>query len=109
MASIGANTLNFTDLGSQSPYEGGGPPSTPHSAAAGMDGDGNAALPAPNKSAFVELQQHGYVAGESPANKTRVISADQIKEEAKRWRERPPFSLGRNPTMLAFYVHFMTH
>lgn len=58
VASIGANTLNFTDLGSQSPYEGGGPPSTPHS---GMDADGNAALPtAPNKSAFVELQQHGY-------------------------------------------------
>lgn len=63
VASIGANTLNFTDLGS--PYEG--PPSTPqsgmdapdapHTPKYGMDGaTGN-----PGKSAFVELQQHGWV------------------------------------------------
>lgn len=62
VASIGANTLNFTDLGS--PYEG--PPSTPQS---GMDApdaphtpkyiDGGATGNAPGKSAFVELQQHG--------------------------------------------------
>lgn len=79
MASIGANTLNFTDLGS--PYEG--PPSTPQS---GMDapdaphtpkfmdggstttsgagggggggGGGGVAGNLPGKSAFVELQQH---------------------------------------------------
>uniref|UniRef100_A0A182MRE8 Uncharacterized protein n=1 Tax=Anopheles culicifacies TaxID=139723 RepID=A0A182MRE8_9DIPT len=64
VASIGANTLNFTDLGS--PYEG--PPSTPQS---GMDApdaphtpkyiDGGATATAPGKSAFVELQQHGLV------------------------------------------------
>lgn len=63
VASLGANTLNFTDLGS--PYEG--PPGTPHS---GMDApdaphtpkylDGGATT-IPGKSAFVELQQHGYV------------------------------------------------
>jgi len=66
VASIGANTLNFTDLGS--PYEG--PPSTPQS---GMDApdaphtpkyiDGGSTqtqtTTAPGKSAFVELQQHG--------------------------------------------------
>jgi hypothetical protein len=60
VASIGDDTLNFTDLGS--PYEG--PPSTPQS---GMDApdaphtpkylDGGAMMA--NKSAFVELQQHG--------------------------------------------------
>lgn len=61
VASLGGNTLNFTDLGS--PYEG--PPSTPqsgmdapdapHTPKYGMDGaTGN-----PGKSAFVELQQHG--------------------------------------------------
>lgn len=64
MASLGVNTLNFTDLGS--PYgQPDGPPGTPHSAMEGsdtphtpkytMDGVGNA----PGKSAFVELQQHG--------------------------------------------------
>lgn len=64
VASVGANTLNFTDLGS--PYEG--PPGTPHS---GMDApdaphtpkylDGGATTTLPGKSAFVELQQHGWV------------------------------------------------
>lgn len=62
VASLGANILNFTDIGS--PYEG--PPSTPQS---GMDApdaphtpkyiDGGATGNAPGKSAFVELQQHG--------------------------------------------------
>lgn len=71
VASIGANTLNFTDLGS--PYEG--PPSTPQSGMDApdaphtpkyMDGGSTAAVSAsitpgvniPGKSAFVELQQH---------------------------------------------------
>lgn len=64
VATVGANTLNFTDLGS--PYEG--TPGTPHSGI--MDTpdaphtpkylDGGATT-APNKSAFVELQQHGLV------------------------------------------------
>lgn len=69
MASIGANTLNFTDLGS--PYEG--PPSTPQSGMDApdaphtpkyMDGGVTAAITSgagpniPGKSAFVELQQH---------------------------------------------------
>lgn len=68
VASVGANTLNFTDLGS--PYEG--PPGTPHSGI--MDTpdashtpkymDGGAAA-APGKSAFVELQQHGLVSSTS--------------------------------------------
>lgn len=65
IGSLGANTLNFTDLGG-SPYEG--PPGTPHSV--GMDAgvpdaphtpkylDGGTTT-IPNKSAFVELQQHG--------------------------------------------------
>lgn len=61
VASLGANTLNFTDLGS--PYEGGpstpqsgmDAPEAPHTPKYGMDGaTGN-----PGKSAFVELQQHG--------------------------------------------------
>lgn len=66
VASISANTLNFTDLGS--PYEG--PPSTPHSGIMDtpdvahtpkyMDGSTISSAP-PNKSAFVELQQHGLV------------------------------------------------
>jgi len=68
VASIGANTLNFTDLGS--PYEG--PPSTPQSGMDApdaphtpkyMDGGNTAAsvtpgINIPGKSAFVELQQH---------------------------------------------------
>lgn len=66
MASIDANTLNFTDLGS--PYEG--PSSTPHSGIMDtpdaphtpkyIDGGAAAAAAAAaqNKSAFVELQQH---------------------------------------------------
>lgn len=67
MASIGANTLNFTDLGS--PYEG--PPSTPQSGMDApdaphtpkyMDGGttttGTPGAQIPGKSAFVELQQH---------------------------------------------------
>jgi hypothetical protein len=64
VASLGVNTLNFTDLGS--PYgPTDGPPGTPHSVMEGsdtphtpkytMDGVVNA----PGKSAFVELQQHG--------------------------------------------------
>lgn len=59
VASLGVNTLNFTDLGS--PYGPGTPHSvmegsdTPHTPKYTMDGVENA----PGKSAFVELQQHG--------------------------------------------------
>lgn len=61
MATLSANTLNFTDLGS--PYEG--PPGTPQSAMDAPDAphtpkylDGGTTTPG-SKSAFVELQQHG--------------------------------------------------
>lgn len=66
MATISSNTLNFTDLGN--PYEGN--PETPHSGIMDtpdvphtpkyLDG-GTVATAATNKSAFVELQQHGLV------------------------------------------------